>query len=286
MNELASPMREEEAVALRQKLFNLLAHQVRQYTGGESTSLPVETAQALFQSVCFSLGLDPEQPALWRRELLEDDLAERWRAGQARIRDQLTKGKELWRIVCASLPPADNRAMRDTLRSIGGFWRRYDPRFFAQEIPCDIDYQLALPVPSKQQGVDYVVTYLERLAVENRFLQRYSPEVLCPVWEAYCPNYRQEVGNLFEPVGINALGKILLGQSQERLTFSPEERAALADLFRYQRREVVIRRLERAARGLAGEERVLCGYLTACAIPLAGRICALGEAENLAGVFL
>ena len=93
--------------------------------------------------------------------------------------------------------------MRDTLRSIGGFWRRYDPRFFAQEIPCGTDYQLALPVPPEQQGVDYVVTYLAHLAVENRFLQRYPRKVLCPVWEVYCPHYRQEVLNLFEPVGFN-----------------------------------------------------------------------------------
>lgn len=286
MNELASPMREEEAAVLRQRLFDLLVQQVRQYTGGESTSLPVETAQALFRSVCFALGLDPERPGGWRRDLLEDDLAERWRASQARIQVQLAKGQALWRKVCAALPPAENRAMRDTLRSIGGFWRRYDPRFFAQEIPCDIDYQLALPVPPEQQGVDYVVTYLEHLAVENRFLQRYPRKVLCPVWEAYCPHYRQEVLNLFEPVGINALGKTLLGQSQERLTFSPEERGALAQRFRYQRREVVTRHLERAARGLAGGEEDLCGYLTACSVQLAGRIHALGEAESLAGVFL
>ena len=59
---------------LQAKLFALLARQVRNYTKGESDSVPVETAQALLDSICFTLGLDLEDPGERGRELLARDL--------------------------------------------------------------------------------------------------------------------------------------------------------------------------------------------------------------------
>ena len=89
------------------------------------------------------------------------------------------------------------------------------PGFFAQEIPCDTDYQLALPVPPEQQGVDYVVTYLAHLAVENRFLQRYPRKVLCPVWEVYCPPLPAGGAEPVRACGVQLAGRIhALGETE------------------------------------------------------------------------
>ena len=112
---------------LEAQLLSLLAWQARLFTAGDSTSLPEETARSLLESVEY--------------------------------------GKRLWLAACERLPPVENRSMQDTLRGIGTFFRRYDVRFFAHEIPCDIDYQLAIPVEPEQKGVDYVNRYLERLTL-------------------------------------------------------------------------------------------------------------------------
>lgn len=144
----------------------------------------------------------------------------------------------------------------------------------AKEIPCDIDYQLALPVPERMQGVRYVKEYLRRLSVENHFLRRYTWADLVPVLERYHPWYQEEVCNLFLPVAVNALGKALLEAAPVPLTMTEEEREALAQRFRDQTKETVFAQLAAAARSVAGQEENTA-YLTACAEDLAGRLFAL-----------
>lgn len=260
---------------LQAKLFALLARQVRNYTQGESDSVPVETAQALLDSICFTLGLDLEDPGERGRELLARDLAKELTSRRERLRGEMVRGNILWVSLCRALPPVKNRAMQDTLRSIGGFWRRYDFVYLAQEIPCDIDYQLALPVSERMQGVRYVKEYLRRLSIENHFLRRYTWADLVPVLERYHPWYQEEVCNLFLPVAVNALGKALLGAAPVPLTMTEGEREALAQRFRDQTKETVFAQLAAAARSVAGKEENTAAYLTACAEDLAGRLFAL-----------
>ena len=183
MTEIKTRLTQAEQQALQAKLFALLARQVRNYTKGESDSVPVETAQALLDSICFTLGLDLEDPGERGRELLARDLAKELTSRRERLRGEMVRGNILWVSLCRALPPVKNRAMQDTLRSIGGFWRRYDFVYLAQEIPCDIDYQLALPVPERMQGVRYVKEYLRRLSIENHFLRRYTWADLVAVLE-------------------------------------------------------------------------------------------------------
>ena len=49
MTEIKTRLTQAEQQALQAKLFALLARQARNYTKGESDSVPVETAQALFE---------------------------------------------------------------------------------------------------------------------------------------------------------------------------------------------------------------------------------------------
>ena len=56
MTEIKTRLTQAEQQALQAKLFALLARQVRNYTKGESDSVPVETAQALLDSICFTLA--------------------------------------------------------------------------------------------------------------------------------------------------------------------------------------------------------------------------------------
>ena len=260
---------------MQAKLFALLARQVRNYTKGESDSVPVETAQALLDSICFTLGLDLEDPGERGRELLARDLAKELTSRRERLRGEMVRGNILWVSLCRALPPVKNRAVQDTLRSIGGFWRRYDFVYLAQEIPCDIDYQLALPVPERMQGVRYVKEYLRRLSMENHFLRRYTWADLVAVLERYHPWYQEEVCNLFLPVAVNALGKALLGAAPVPLTMTEGEREALAQRFRDRTKEEIFSQLAAAARTLAGGEENTASYLTACARDLAGRLFAL-----------
>lgn len=287
---LQSPLSVEEELAVRSRLLEFLAVRTERYTFGDSSSVPVETAQRLLSSICFCLGVGPDSsPECWRH-LLTGDMESLFAQGIRQTEQKLAAGKRLWEAVCRHLPKAENRSMLDTLKSIGSFWKRYDIRFFAHEIPCDIDYQLFLPVPERLQGVDYVNLYLERLALENDFLLRFSPEAEISVLAGCCPDYRGLLINLFESVAVNALGLTLLGEDADLLGVSPESCRLLEKRFAAMTEPEAEEALCRAAKELAEhknlrEERQIA-YLTECARQLAPRAAAVCRTGGMAGVFV
>ena len=179
--------------------------------------------------------------------------------------------------------------MQDTLRGIGTFFRRYDVRFFAHEIPCDIDYQLAIPVEPEQKGVDYVNRYLERLTLENEFLRRFTRAAMEPILRRYCPDYWGLLINLYEPVATNALGLALLGEQVQALAISPAACRRLRERFAGRTFAEIGTMLDRAALRLSGET-ALCGaeteYLRAWAKRLAPRIETAARYGGMDGIFL
>ena len=287
---LRASLTPEERLGLRERLYPLLRRLVLQFTSGESSSVPVEAAQALLESLLFCLEQGLQAGEKDWRALLSEDPEEIYRAGLCLLEDKLAYGERLWQEVGANLPPVEDRSMLDTLRSIGGFWRRYDCRYAAQETACDIDYQLCLPVPEILRGVDYVNSYLERLAWENRLLCRFSKDALETVLNRYCRDYRGLLVNLYEPAVTNALGRVLLGKNLDALTISPEDcgrlEGQLTHLSRTGLEELLSRTAERLSDQLGLGNRRERAYLRACAGGLAPRIALVRDTGGLPGIFL
>ena len=135
--------------------------------------------------------------------------------------------RSLWQAACLTLPGIENQSLLDTMKSIGGFFKKYDCRFFAHQIPCDIDYQLCRPAPDSLMGVDYVIEYLRRICVENDLLRRFDPALTVRLLDLYCPDYKGLLINLYEPVAANALGLALTGGDIRKLEVSEGERERL-----------------------------------------------------------
>lgn len=165
------------------------------------------------------------------RVLLAPDLPEKFRQGQRRLAQKLEISRRLWQTAWATRPEAENRSLLDTLNSLKHFPDRYDLRFFAQKIPCGIDYQLSQPVPETLRGVDYVNDWLRRLCLEQNFLGRFETALVRAVLDRSCPDYRGLFINLYEPIAVNALGLALLGDDPRSLTVSPPRRQRLESLF-------------------------------------------------------
>lgn len=214
----------EDALRAQEALLTLLARQARLYAPG-SSSLPTETAAALADSLLLTLGADRDPSVL-----LTADLPERLRQGQRRSRQKAAVAHRLCQTVSRALP-LENRALADTLRSLSHFQARYDWRFFAQDIPCDIDYQLSQPVPDTLRGADYVLEWLRRLGMETDILSRFDPSRARAVLEVSCPDWQGLLIDLYEPVAINALGLALLGEAPRTLSVSPPQCRRLEALF-------------------------------------------------------
>lgn len=270
-----------------EQLWTLLARQAALYTASDSTSVPIETAQELFDCVCFLLrcgGWNPDAQAS------AQDLTQVFRTGQQVVREQIASGKQLWEAVSQTLPPLENRSLQDTIGEIGRFWRRYDSRFFAHQIPCQIDYQLSWPVDESMGGILYINRYLEHLWIENDLLNRFEPGEMIPILRASCPDYRGLLINLYEPVATNCIGRVMLGCSVTKLSIAPEQGNALCRQLEPLPRAELEARLTFAARQAAEQLQIVgkesVAYLVHVAKELTPRVMVIRDSGSLGGIFL
>ena len=203
-SELAVSLPEYDRLAWQARLWELLRLRTERYTMGQSTSLRTETAQAMLRSICFSL--DQLHRAAPSRDLLREMPDDLVREAAAEVCRQTARARFQYRRACRCLYQEESIALRDTLRGIGEFFHNYDPHFFAAEVPCDIDYQLAHPVPDNLEGVAWIRDYLDRLLTEDAILRCFHPDAVRRVLSAVCPSHRELLVNLYEPVAEAALG--------------------------------------------------------------------------------
>lgn len=288
---LFSALTEPERAALAPKLWALLRRQALLFTMDDSTSLPQETAERLYDSLSFTLtALVRARPDSRARLLREPDLCGLLREGQALLRERTARAQQLYAQALRTAPPLENRALLDTLRGLGRFFKEYDSYYFAQEIPCDIDYPLAEPVPASLAGVDYLTAYLERLLLENDFCGRFSPAAARGALSWCCPDWRGQLVNLYENLAAPALGLCVLGKPLAALRLTDADRAALLDRLdpraaaRRTAGELLLAAAEEAAHrlqlGPAG-----AAYLAAAARALAVRAAVAARSGDLRGAF-
>lgn len=283
---ILAPLTDGERTDLMGKLFALTARQAELYTAGGSSSLPVDTARELYASIRFCLRLDEPGRA---KELLRGDIGEAYNRGLEELRRKVEYGKHLWLSVCGHMPGVENTSLSDTLKSIDVFWTRYDYRFFAHRMPCNIEYQLAVPLPETLLGIDYIDRYLEALAAENDFLLRFPKEAEAGVLRAYCPDPRGQLINLYEPIASNALGLGILNSKAGELSVSEDGCRRLEACFAALPEDGVAPALLGAAAALSRELGLAAAgqhYLEAFVPQLAPRVSAALRYGGMGGVFL
>lgn len=278
------------AAAFQMQVWDVLSKQVALYTMGESTSLPEYDAHRLLVSACYLLGVDPDDADIeTMRYVVEQGAEAVFSRNLRRIEEQAARVGELWAEVCLSMPLLESVALKDTLESFRNFAARYEPRFFAHEIPADIDYPLCRPVPEMTLGVDYVTAYLERLLIECRFLHLFDLERCRRLLRGVHPEYGELILNLFEPVAANAIGCTLAGRDVRKLRLGGDGRARIASALeglagaRLQR--VLVGAAERTGTALAvGADTQ--AYLSSLARRLTPRVELALRHHALSGVFL
>ena len=275
----------DQILTIQQQLYLLLARQTQKYTSGESSSIPEELAAELLDSICYCL----EQHEAGLHVLLHQDGMEALTEGIRRVGRKQIRSSIAWQQVCNHLPPVENQSMLDTLGGIGTFLKQYNPRFFAHQIPGDIDYQLSAPVSEQLKGVDYINEYLKHLAIENSFLRQFTREALEPVLNASCPDYRGLLINLYEPVAANALGCSMLDRDIHALVIPPDGYAVLYGYFAGRTTEKIEQILNRAAQKLIEQLDMQSDsakqYFYAYTQRLVPRIAVVHSSDGLRGIF-
>ncbi|MGE5330001.1 MAG: DUF6179 domain-containing protein [Deltaproteobacteria bacterium] len=281
---------EEELKNIQVRLWNLLGDRTERFTMGDSTSVPVETAQELLKSICFSIGIylksSDKNISLLKNENMDILLKLSW----IKIEAKIEAGKELLIKAKANALPIENVSFNDTLQEIDIFFKKYDYRFFAHDIPCSIDYQLCHAVPDELQGIEYINEYLRQLVIENEFCRRFDTERIKVLLERYCLDYKELLINIYEPIVTNAIGLALLDADIALLDITDSDRSRLLCLFHTWSKKEAVEVLSQASEKLccclqitnAAEKE----YLKSTAVNLYARIEALLPTNQLEGIFL
>ncbi|MDL2218912.1 DUF6179 domain-containing protein, partial [Ruminococcaceae bacterium OttesenSCG-928-O06] len=205
----------------------VMQRQVALYTGMESTSVPVETAAELMESVLFCVRAATQEA----QDPAPQGLAQHLLAGQRVLYRRQAAHRRLLKMAEARCLPLENVVYQEALAELHTFFTWYDIRFFAHQIPCMLDYPLAIPVPDEYQGTDYIGHWLHRRLWEDALCAHFPIAQVQAVLHRHHPAWAQLPLNLFEPVFACALGKALLGKPPSCTLPLPEEQTALWELF-------------------------------------------------------
>lgn len=259
---------------ITEALYSLLSAQCKSFTGGQSSSLSVETVEALLSSICFSLSCFANKYG--QNALLEIPPEKALEGARDILKKRIQLCKTLY-LTLLRLPfQPDNVSYRDTVNGMENFFKKYDYYFFADQIPCDIDYQLCLPVSENLWGVEFLTEYIKRLICEGRFCGAFQRYEITALLANFGSRNDELLINVFTPVLSNALGRVLLGNDISTLEVTPDGIEKLFSMFAGLKYEEALPIVDKASKLLCsrvGFSGYNAEYVTESARTLIPRIC-------------
>lgn len=173
-NSLAAFLNAEEISALQLGIMQLLSEEIMQYNHQQSSSVRVEAAQSLLESMLYSITayLDTlPEPAT---ALKTQNLKELRRKGLDLLKQYVEDSKILLKEVKATRTPTELIAYNQTIdHAIPDFFQTYNPQFDAQNGDGLIDYPLFKDDQSIT-GILFIRNYLTQLKKENAFCAQFG----------------------------------------------------------------------------------------------------------------
>lgn len=205
------------------KLWDLLKWQAKKYNGTDSTSMPIERARDLLESLIYTFSVVAEEDKISADTLLQKDFEEVIKRGQAILDDKRKNLHHKLAKLCLEAPDISNAYYIDTIKNLGVFFKKYDIYYEAHQIPCSIDYLLLSPIPEDIKGISFIEEYISCIETENQFINCFELKTVIGLLQKVIPDYKEEYANLCEPVFISAVGRMILGYKTDSLDIAQED---------------------------------------------------------------
>ena len=232
--EKSALLNEIDLESLQLQSYTLLSKQLVRYTGGTSNSIAEETAQGIYQSILYTIGvyLKSLPDSVSRADQIKSKpLEELFLSGKQLIQEKRSAAEQLLFHIQKTGLSTDNIAYQDTVfTGIPGFFSAYDSDYFAHDTPGSIDYPLSND-PMILTGIEYISDYLAKLSAEIRFCCCFSSQEIEFLLKCYDINYKELLINLYEPVLTNALGTIMAEKVRVSLSITPADRSRIQKKF-------------------------------------------------------
>lgn len=285
--ELLQSLSPEEKNIVEAKLFSLLPSLVRRYTSGESSSIPVDTAQEMLNSLYYQFNAYIKDNGYPGSVLLNENAEDIYIKAVSHIQKKIEYGKNLYVRAVFLTSKFCNISISDTLNGIKSFFKFYDFRYFSHLIPGDIDYQLCIPVSEDLLGIDYIIKYLEHLIIEISFIERFEITKVDAVLKKAYSNYYETILNLFEPVFASSLGLSIIGADIFSLCINCERLNDLYSVFIQLDGNGMKNALATGARGICSILNIKNDYyFIEAALKLYARVETALENKTLGNIFI
>ena len=215
-----NPLSPEEQQKIMGQMHLLMGKQVQSYHKhrhmGNNSSVPVELAQELMESITYTINL---VGGVYTNRNIEEAL----RLGQEILESRLTKAESMLELVNATAPQWQTECRWEALRYLRHYLEQYDHLHLAHKGPDDLFYPILISPPEGIQGIDSCLFYLNILWIENQIMAGVPDDALEEFWD------RLPVGTLnqCEHLLINGIGKALLRTGIDPLIIEPEEHMQL-----------------------------------------------------------
>jgi hypothetical protein len=195
----------EEIVEIQAHLMQLLSEDILYYTHGQSSSVSVEKAQSLFESMLYCITAYLNTLPDPQNTLKTCKLDELYLKGLALVKQYVNDAQLLLAEAKLTRIPTDLIAYNHTIDcEIGMLLEGYDPRFQAQNTTAlsataNISYPL-LKDDLSVTGIIYIKNYLTQLIAENKlcsnFAKNYIRSVLFTYGAKHHLDYREMLVNI------------------------------------------------------------------------------------------
>ena len=211
-----NPLSPEEQQRVMNQMYLLMGKQVQSYHKhhhmGNNSSVSVELAQELMESIEYTIGLVGGVYA-------QRNIGEALVLGQEILESRLSKAKSMLELVNGTAPRWQTECRWEALRYLRNYMEQYDYLHLAHKGPDDLFYPILISPPEDIQGIDSCLFYLNILWIENQIMAGVPDDALEQFWD----RLPAATLNQCEHLLINGIGKALLRTGIDPLIFETEE---------------------------------------------------------------
>ena len=238
-----NPLSPEEQQRVMNQVYLLMGKQVQSYHKhrhiGNNSSVPVELAQELMESIEYTIGLVGGVYA-------HRNIGEALLLGQEILESRLNKAKSMLELVNGTAPQWQTECRWEALRYLRHYLEQYDHLHLAHKGPDDLFYPILISPPEGIRGIDSCIFYLNILWIENQIMAGVPEDSLEQFWDRLPAASLNQCEHLL----INGIGKALLRTGIDPLVFETEEHMQL-----------IVALMSATEEGLRAAAKLLCQWL-------------------------
>jgi hypothetical protein len=203
---------------------------VERYTNGESSSIPVEKAQELLQSITYIIGFYLKETPDWKEKLKllqNEKMNTLFYRGMEAIEKRKKEANKLLLQIQRDTLKLNNIAYQDTIHNeLPEFFHNYDVEYGSHKLDASADYPILHPI-TEYLGLEYMEEYLKRLAIEGTLIGRFQADRINLLIHNFDKEAEQMLINIYELILINILGCRLVDKDIYELVLNNMEIALL-----------------------------------------------------------